>query len=311
MDFYNTGNQDADKFFNELYRFKSILYPKYYTEVSFFEYKSNLDRQTEEFKKEIQIKMESCQQRELSIYFNLLECQISEFILPSPSFTKTKLDCARYFVKYSIEEQELFENSNLENELSFILSNIQQNIIGKFGEKEWEHNLEPILRTFFDYYSSCYLNEMNAFISEKWNLFLNDRELSGFYNLANTDDLKSVIKILEICFKERYRNDIVLNDYDFKRLVKSTCEMIKENHAPNNLEKISSTPYNNHYLIYIYYLIHKKMYGSGKRRAFFYDFLKNMFEQLSSYNIKTIEGKFTTEPKGFYADFSPLRELFT
>ncbi|MBS1669542.1 MAG: hypothetical protein JST58_19375 [Bacteroidetes bacterium] len=311
MNFYNTGNQYADTFFSEIYRFKTNIYPKYYTEVSFLQYVSNIDRQKEIFKNDIQKKIENYPQRELSIYFISIESQISEFFLPQPSFTKTKLDCAKYFAEYNIEEEELFEKSNPENKLSIVLSNTQQNIIAKFGERDWELNLEPILETFFDYYSSCYLNEMKAFINERRDSFLNNRELSGLYNLANTNDLKNVVRILEICFRISQKNGDVLNNDDFKRLVKSTLEMIKEKEVPNNLEKISETPHNKHYLIYIYFLIHKTMYGSGKRQVFFYKFLKEMFAQLSSYNIKTIEGKFTTEPKGFYADFPQLKELFS
>ena len=119
---------------------------------------------------------------------------------------------------------------------------------------------------------------------------------------------KTAYEHLKFLSGHNLKNQKIMTDEEFKRLINYTNHLIEKNKLPDNLKMLSQININAEYIRYTYYNIHKLLYGTRKINTTWIDFLKGVFSQFKNTEWKTIKTKFSKIPDMYIADLKQLKK---
>lgn len=102
------------------------------------------------------------------------------------------------------------------------------------------------------------------------------------------------------------KNEKIMSDEDFAKLVSSIYSLIDTGITPQNLQPIPQTGTTNEFLRYTFYLIHKELYSTRPIRPEWIDLLHAIFIQFKDVERETTRKKFSTKPSYYDED---IREI--
>lgn len=94
----------------------------------------------------------------------------------------------------------------------------------------------------------------------------------------------------------------IMSENEFKRLKDYTEHLIRQEAIPDNIQPIQQTNISNEHIRYTFYLIHKDLYTTTRKRHYFIDFLHTVFAQFQHTQKDTTWRKFSNAPKSYQKD---------
>jgi len=115
-------------------------------------------------------------------------------------------------------------------------------------------------------------------------------------------DIQTAISYIKFLSGENYKRENIMKDEEYQQLVKYVTYMVKHESLPENIKSIPQINTSNNNLRYTFYLIHKKLYTTNKKRPYFIDFLHKVFDQFHNTNRETTNTKFSVKPDQYEND---------
>ncbi len=115
-------------------------------------------------------------------------------------------------------------------------------------------------------------------------------------------------KLLNFLSGYNSKNEKIMSDNDFARLVEYTNAMIQTDVIPENIKPIASTNITNEYLRYTFYMIHKQLYTTRPIRIEWIELLHLVFNQFNGVEIETTRKKFSTKPVHYDKDIIDIQK---
>ncbi|MFB9056697.1 hypothetical protein ACFFU9_08075 [Mariniflexile ostreae] len=101
------------------------------------------------------------------------------------------------------------------------------------------------------------------------------------------------------------RKEIILSEEDFNKLISYTLHLIQEESVPVIDKKLNPKLSSKDIIRFSYWVLHKELYNTSKIRTYFYDFIKEVFENFKDNDIASIKSQFGTKSRIFNHAFFP------
>lgn len=109
-------------------------------------------------------------------------------------------------------------------------------------------------------------------------------------------------KLLNFLSGHNLKNEKIMSDNDFARLVQYIENLIDTGNVPAEIKPIYTINISNEYLRYTFYLIHKKLYSTRPIRPEWINLLHAVFSQFENVTLETTRKKFSTVPLHYDSD---------
>jgi len=110
---------------------------------------------------------------------------------------------------------------------------------------------------------------------------------------------KTIEKELWYLPTENLKKELIMRKEEFNELKAMISSLILNEEIPFIEAPIRRLDVSNQTIIYSFYKIHKKLFGTKQIKDFFITFLKATFSQLDDYTPSTIKAKFSVRPNRF------------
>lgn len=109
-------------------------------------------------------------------------------------------------------------------------------------------------------------------------------------------------KLLYFLSGHNLKNEKIMSDNDFARLVQYVENLIDTGIVPADIKPIYTLNISNEYLRYTFYLIHKQLYSTRPIRPEWINLLHSVFSQFENVMFETTRKKFSTAPLHYDSD---------
>lgn len=183
----------------------------------------------------------------------------------------------------------------------------------------------------FNTIQSLILNHLNIIQSYPYLLvplrgivkFINDRLLiSGMEEFVlnesqiefNIDDSFRIVEksneqlihsIFDFMKGENERKETILSEEDFESLIEYTTFLIEEERVPKISKKLKPNLSSKDIIRFSYWVLHNELYTSSSIRPYFYQFIKEVFDNFKDNEITSIKSQFGTKGRVYSHDFLP------
>lgn len=117
-------------------------------------------------------------------------------------------------------------------------------------------------------------------------------------------DIEIIHEVLGYMKSKNEKRETILNAEDFKLLIEYTTYLIEQKKIPEITRQLKPK-LTNELIRYTFAVLHKEFYTRKRKRKYFYDFIKLVFENFKDTSIKSIEGQFGTKPRIYLHSFIP------
>ncbi|HEY5507978.1 MAG TPA: hypothetical protein VIK29_04835, partial [Paludibacter sp.] len=115
-------------------------------------------------------------------------------------------------------------------------------------------------------------------------------------------------KLLNFLSGHNLKNEKIMSDTDFARLVQYVENLIDTGNVPADIKPIYTISISNEYLRYTFYLIHKQLYSTRPIRPEWINLLHAVFSQFENVVFETTRKKFSTVPLHYDSDLQKFQE---
>lgn len=114
-----------------------------------------------------------------------------------------------------------------------------------------------------------------------------------------------VHSIFDFMSGKNERMEIILSKEDFNNLISYTLHLINEESVPVVHKKLRPHVSSKDIIRFSYWVLHTELYKTSKIRTYFYDFIKDVFENFEDNEITSIKSQFGTKSRVYRHDFIP------
>ncbi len=145
----------------------------------------------------------------------------------------------------------------------------------------------------------CKISHFLEKIKETFKLHLPKYE--EFQKTKEVDFISSVISYMK---GKNEKGEIILNEKDYNLLYLYVQELIEKEKVPN-IKKQLKPKISNDLLRFTFWVLHYEKYTTKKIRLYFYDFIKEAFENFKGSEISSIKSQFGTKTRVTKDNFLP------
>ncbi|ESU23787.1 hypothetical protein FEDK69T_11950 [Flavobacterium enshiense DK69] len=212
-----------------------------------------------------------------------------------------KLEVSKELMKNSYIKNEPHQNRNYLN----IQFNTIQNIIFKNADliNRYPCLLLP-LRGLVEFINDILLYpDMEKFeLNEDGIQFEPSSDQQGSFILKT--DREIIHEVLDYMKGENEKRETILSAEDFNQLMEYTTYLIEQEQIPE-ITKQLKPKLPNELIRFTFAVLHRELYTTKRKRVYFYDFIKLVFENFKNTSLKSIESQFGTKPRIYPHSFIP------
>lgn len=254
---------------------------------------------------------------------------VSYQVIDCKTVKYTELDFYNNLVGGSLELTQII-NPRLRKQLE-----ITKELLKQFCTDNEGHKIVNYLRIQFNTIQSI-INDNFEFINKYPHLILPLRAIVKFINdvlilpdttpyFLNEEKVtteikdgklveKSTINLIHEIFDyfngNNEKQEVILEEREFNLLIEHTAYLINEEKVPTIKDKITPNLKNGNILL-SYWVLHKNIYTTQKIRPYFYDFIKALFTNFESSEIKSIAKQFGTKTYPRVSKFAFLPNIIS
>ena len=191
--------------------------------------------------------------------------------------------------------------------LNFIVNGAQRNLDSVTNAKSRLEGMKAFLGgkhleslLDFDSYYRFYLWVLNEFENSYRKTSKPKKKIVKKKNIEQ--DIQIAIEYIDFLSGDNYKGEKIMNDKDYYRLVEYLRYLIEYEAVPENIDPIPQMNTTNEYIRYTFFLIHKELYTTARKRKYFIDFLHEAFSQFGNTEWKTTHTKFSVKPNQYEND---------
>lgn len=200
---------------------------------------------------------------------------------------------------YGYERLEIIQNKI--DELDYVTSEINN-----------KYSIPSILLNWLLHQKEVYKANANSVFSKDINAEDEAVRLKNplsMKNKATIQEQKQYAKEhLEFMSGYNIKNEKIMPDADFNRMMEYTYFLIEKEKLPPNIRVIHKTGFASNAIRYTFYKIHEYLYGTQSIKQIWIDFLHAIFMQFNNTAPSTTKAKFSEKPKSYDGDLKQMKK---
>lgn len=124
----------------------------------------------------------------------------------------------------------------------------------------------------------------------------------GQNSFVPKSDIDIIHEVLDYMKGENEKRETILSSEDFDLLIEYTTYLIEQEKVPETTKQLKpKLP--NELIRFTFAVLHRELYTTKRKRVYFYDFIKSVFENFKDTSIKSIKDQFGTKPRIYTHSF--------